>query len=69
MTRYTLYLLQEAYPEQIKIEKFNKEDGIYIECWMLNMDYEKHMLLFEGGPFKSDEQIDKTIQDLLNTEI
>lgn len=69
MTRYTLLLLQESYPDQIKIEKFKKDDSIYIECWMLDMNYDPHMMLFEGGPFKNDEQINNTIKKLLETEI
>lgn len=36
MTRYTVFLLQQAYPDQIKILKHKQDDGIYIECWLLN---------------------------------
>ena len=35
MTRYTLMLFQQAYPEQIDIQKFNKDDKISIVCYLL----------------------------------
>lgn len=62
-------LFQSAYPEQIKIEKGKGEDGIYIECWLLNEDKEPHMLLFDGGPFQTEAKIDDTIQSLLEVQI
>ena len=69
MTRYTLMLFQSAYPEQIRIEKAKGEDGIRIECWLLNEDKEPHMLLFDGGPFPTEAKIDETIQSLLAVQI
>lgn len=69
MTRYTLMLFQMAYPEQITIDKGKAKDGIHIECWLLNEDKEPHMLLFDGGPFPTEEKIDDTIQKLLTVQL
>jgi len=69
MTRYTVMLFQDAYPDQIRIEKYQKDDTINIECWLLNEDYEPHMLLFDGGGFKNDEQIDTLIEKILEIKL
>ena len=69
MTRYTLMLFQMAYPEQIKIDKSKVEGGIHIECWLLNEDKEPHMLLFDGGPFPTEEMVNDTIQKLLTVQL
>lgn len=69
MTRYTLMLFQMAYPEQIKIDKSKVEGGIRIECWLLNEDKEPHMLLFDGGPFPTEERVNDTIQKLLTVQL
>lgn len=69
MTRYTLMLFQMAYPEQIKIDKSKVKDGIHIECWLLNQDKEPHMLLFDGGPFPTEEKVNDTIQKLLAVQL
>lgn len=69
MTRYTVMLFQDAYPEQIRIERYKKDNNIYIECWLLNEDYEPHMILFDGGPFKTDEQIDTLIEKILEIKL
>jgi hypothetical protein len=68
MTRLTVMILQENYPENIKIFKENTDKGIYIDCWLLK-DGEPHYSLFDGGPFKSEEQIDKLIQELLEYDL
>lgn len=69
MRRYTVFLLQQAYPDQIEILKHKQDNGIYIECWMLNEDKEPHMMLFDGGPFPSELAIDNTIQKLLEIKL
>ena len=69
MTRYTLMLLQSAYPEQIRIDRHKGDKGIHIECWLLNEDKTPHMLLFDGGNFPDDKAVDDTIQRLLDTKI
>lgn len=69
MTRYTLMLFQMAYPEQIKIDKSKVEGGIRIACWLLNEDKEPHMLLFDGGPFPTEEKVNDTIQKLLTVQL
>ena len=69
MTRYTLMLFQMAYPEQIKIDKSKVEGGIHIACWLLNEDKEPHMLLFDGGPFPTEERVNDTIQKLLTVQL
>ena len=69
MTRYTVFLFQSAYPDQIRIEKSKVEGGIHIECWLLNEDKEPHMLLFDGGPFPTEEKINDTIQELLAIQL
>ena len=58
-----------AYPEQIKIDKSKVEDGIRIACWLLNEDKEPHMLLFDGGPFPTEESVNYTIQKLLTIQL
>ena len=62
-------LFQLAYPEQINIERCQREDGIYIECMLLNEDKTPHMTLFDGGPFSNDNAVDDTIQKLLDYKI
>lgn len=69
MTRYTLMLFQMAYPEQVKINKSKVKGGIQIECWLLNEDKEPHMLLFDGGPFPTEERVNDTIQKLLTVQL
>lgn len=69
MTRYTVMLFQAAYPEQISIEKFKKEKGIYIECWLLNEDKERHMLLFDGGAFENEQEVNDMVNSLLSIKI
>lgn len=69
MTRYTLMLFQEAYPEQIDIQKFNKGDKISIECYLLDEDKSPHMLLFSGENFANDDEIESTIQSLLDYKL
>ena len=69
MTRYTVFLLQQAYPDQIEIMKHKSEKGFYIECWLLNEDRTPHMMLFDGGPFKNEIAIDNTIQNLLDIDL
>ena len=70
MTRYTLLLFQEAYPEQIKIDRIYKEDGsINIYCYLLNENKDIHMTLFDAGGFKNDEEIDNLINKLLSLEV
>ena len=69
MTRYTLMLFQMAYHEQIKIDKSKVNGGIHIECWLLNEDKEPHMLLFDGGPFPTEEKVNDTIQKLLTVQL
>lgn len=69
MTRYTLMLFQMAYPEQIKIDKIKVKGGIHIECWLLNKDKEPHTLLFDGGPFPTEEKVNDTIQKLLTVQL
>ena len=68
-TRYTLMLFQMAYPEKIKINKSKVKGGIHIECWLLNEDKEPHMLLFDGGPFPTEEMANDTIQKLLTVQL
>ena len=69
MTRYTVFLLQQVYPDQIKILKHKQDDGIYIECWLLNEDKTPHMMLFDGGPFQNELAIDNTIDKLLKIKL
>lgn len=69
MTRYTLMLLQEAYPDQIEIIENKTDKGIFIDCWLLNKDKTPHMMLFDGGPFKDKADIDYRINQLLNYKI
>ena len=70
MTRYTILLLQQAYPYQIEIVKHKQKNGdIYIECWLLNDDKTPHMMMFEGGPFPNELAIDNTIQKLLEHKL
>lgn len=69
MTRYTLMLFQQAYPEQIDIQKFNKDDKISIECYLLNEDKTPHMLLFSGENFANDDEINSTIQSILDYKL
>ena len=70
MRIYTVFLLQQAYPDQIEILKHKQENGdIYIECWLLNEDKTLHMMLFDGGPFPNELAIDNTIQKLLEIKL
>lgn len=70
LSRYTLFLFQEAYPEQIKINKYKqKDDTISIEVWLLNQDKEPHMTLFVAEGFKSEEEIENKIQELLKIDL
>ena len=62
-------LFQEAYPEQIDIQKFNKGDKISIECYLLDEDKSPHMLLFSGENFANDDEIESTIQSLLDYKL
>ena len=62
-------LLQQAYPNQIDVVKYKLENGIYIECWLLNKDNTPHMMLFDGGPFPDEQAIENTIQKLLKIEL
>lgn len=68
MTRYTVMLFQEAYPELIQLEKFFEGDKIRLYCYLLNEDKSIHTLLFDGL-FENDKQIDKTINELLNIKL
>lgn len=43
--------------------------GIRIACWLLNEDKETHMLLFDGGPFPTEEKVNDTIQKLLTVQL
>jgi hypothetical protein len=66
MTRRAVLLFQMAWPEQIQtIKHYVDGNSFNIEAWLLNEDGTPHMLLFDGGPFKSDEQLDGTIKRLL----
>ena len=58
-----------AYPEQVKFYKSKEKDGIHIECWLLNEDKEPHMLLFDGGPFPTEEKVNDKIQELLVVQL
>ena len=69
MRKYTIFLLQQAYPDQVEILKHKQDDGICIDCWLLNEDKTPHMMLFDGGPFTDDEQIKNTIQRLLDYKL
>lgn len=69
MTRYTIMLFQQAYPEQIDIQKFKKDDKISIVCYLLNEDKTPHMLLFSGENFANDDEINSTIQSLLDYKL
>lgn len=71
MTRYTVMLFQEAYPEQIRIDRHkNEKTGkINIECYLLNEDKTPHMLLFDGGNFPDNEAVDKLVQKILEIEL
>jgi len=53
----------------VKIDKSKVEGGIHIECWLLNEDKEPHMLLFDGGPFPTEEKVNDTIQKLLTVQL
>lgn len=68
MTRYTVMLFQEAYPEFIQLEKFSEGDKIRLYCYLLNENKSIHTLLFDGL-FENDKQIDKTINELLNIKL
>ncbi len=67
MTRRTVMLFQMAWPDQVRILKDGVDggDGFNIEAWLLNEDGDPHMLLFHGGPFSSEDELDKTIKELL----
>lgn len=69
MTKLTLMMFQGNYPEKIKIDRIQKDNGIYIYCYLLNDDGDIHTSLFDGGPFKNDEDIDKLINKLLSLEV
>lgn len=68
MTRYTVMLFQEAYPEQIKFEKQKTDNGLYIECWLLNKNKEPHTILFSGR-ISNESKIDNICQELLNIDL
>lgn len=69
MTAYTLTLFQEAYPEQVEINKCRKEGGrVYAQFWLLNEDKTRHMPLFDGI-FPSEEAINKAIQEWLDYKL
>ena len=68
MTRYTVMCFQGNYPDNIKIERIKGKDGIYVFCYLLH-DGEIHTTLFDGGPFESDEKIDKLIEELLAIDL
>lgn len=68
MTRYTVMLFQEAYPEQIRFEKAKVENGIYIQCWLLNKDKEPHSILFSGR-VADESKIEKVCQEILSIDL
>lgn len=69
MTVYTLMLFQEAYPEQIEINRCCQENGrVYAQFWLLNKDKTPHMLLIDGI-FLSEEAIDQAIQEWLDYKL
>ena len=62
-------LFQEAYPQQIEINKCRQENGrIYAQFWFLNQDKTPHMLLFDGS-FPNEEAIEQTVQKLLDYKL
>lgn len=69
MTKLTLMMFQGNYPEKIKIDRIQKDNGIYIYCYLLNDDGDIHTSLFDCGPFEKDEDIDKLINKLLSLEV
>lgn len=69
MSRYTIFLLQQAYPDQIEILKYKRDQGIYIECFLLDEDKNPHMMLFDGGPFPNELAVDNTIDKLLKIKL
>lgn len=69
MTIHTLLLFQEAYPEQIQLDKVPEEGGIHIYCYLLNADKSVHRLLFDGAGFKDDSAIEATIDKLLKLKV
>lgn len=69
MSRYTIFLLQQAYPDQIEILKHKRNQGIYIECFLLDEDKNPHMMLFDGGPFPNELAVDNTIDKLLKIKL
>jgi len=68
MTRYTVMLFQEAYPEQIRFEKAKVENGIYIQCWLLNKDKEPHCILFSGR-VADESKIEEVCQEILSIDL
>lgn len=69
MTAYTLMLFQEAYPEQIEINKCCQEDGrVYAQFWLLNEDKTPHMLLIDGI-FPNEEAVEQTITKWLDYKL
>lgn len=69
MSRYTIFLFQQAYPDQIEIFKHYQGSGIYIECFLLDAEKNPHMMLFDGGPFPNELAIDNTIDKLLKIKL
>lgn len=69
MSRYTIFLFQQAYPDQVEILKHNQDSGIYIECFLLDAEKTPHMMLFDGGPFPNELAIDNTIDKLLKIKL
>lgn len=69
MTRYTVMCFQGNYPDKIRIERIREGKGIYIYCYLLNDDGDIHTTLFDGGPFESDERIDKLVEELLAIDV
>lgn len=69
MTRLTVMLFQDAYPEQIQLEKVPEENGIHLYCYLLNEDKSIHRLLFDGGGFKDESEIEKTINEIMNIKV
>lgn len=61
-------LFQEAYPDQIRFEKEKDENGVYIECWLLNEDKEPHTILFSGR-VANESKIEELCQELLSIDL
>lgn len=69
LSLYTVFLFQIAYPEQIEICKIKSNEGIYVECLLLNEDKTPHMTLFSGGPFNNDGEIDDMVKKILACQL